>query len=125
MQDNKNISKKIVDVFIDVDASLFLKKNNVQIFSVAVEKIPCGCVRPKEVPVINYGEPSNRSKYSIVEKGEFTIYLAKGMIIPEQRIEIKLGKIGNKKTLYPIGIEYFNGMGQYCELSYSNKKIKK
>ncbi|MCG8308533.1 MAG: hypothetical protein MI975_14165 [Cytophagales bacterium] len=106
----------MVEVIISKEAKAYLYKKGASTLNISVEKIPCGCIRPREVPEIKFGTPKNIREYEKLSKNGLTFYLAKSMNIPERKIEINLGTKGNKNKLYPTGIEYFNGMGSYCEL---------
>ena len=109
-------SDKMVEIIIDKDANSFLNANNIRTFRILVETIPCGCVRPREVPKVRVGDPADIQNYNKQRLNNYTVYVKKNLIIPENVIEIKLGRIGHNKELYPIGIKYFNGMGSYCEI---------
>lgn len=106
----------MVEIIISKEAKAYLDKKDISTLNISVETIPCGCVRPREVPDIKFGAPKNIKEYVILNKKGLTFYLANDMSIPEGKIKIKLGKIGNEDKLYPTGIEYFNGIGNYCEI---------
>lgn len=108
-------NETMVEIIISEEAKSFLDKQGSTVLTISVEQIPCGCVRPREVPEVKYGVPENTSEYEKMSTGEITIYLKKGIKIPERKIKIKLGSLGTGAKLYPTGIEYFNGMDSYCE----------
>jgi hypothetical protein len=108
---------KMIKIKIDKEAQSFIKTHQIKTLSIYVDKIPCGCVRPKEVTKAEPKKPKNISLYSLYKLNNLDIYLKKDLKIPDNKIEIKLGTMGKKRLLYPIGIEYFNGMGNYCEIS--------
>ena len=106
----------MLEIIFSQEAQTYLENEGIPSLSIAVDTIPCGCVRPREVPTIRQGVPSNSENYERLQIDGFNVYIAKGMSIPKNRIEIKMGNLGNEKKLYPIGISYFNGMGTFCEL---------
>ncbi len=106
----------MLEIIFSQEAKYYLDNEEIHSLSIAVENIPCGCVRPREVPTVKIGEPSQRESYERLQVNELNVYIAKGITIPDNRIEIKMGHLGKEKKLYPTGISYFNGMGTYCEL---------
>ena len=106
----------MLEIIFSQEAQSHLDNEEIRSLSIAIETIPCGCVRPREVPTIKQGVPTNSENYERLQIDGFDVYIAKGMTIPKNRIEIKVGSLGNEKKLYPTGISYFNGMGTFCEL---------
>ena len=106
----------MLEIIFSPEAQAYLDNEGIHSLSIAVDTIPCGCVRPREVPTIKPAVPTNSENYERLQIDGFNVYIAKGMTIPKNRIEIKMGSLGNEKKLYPTGISYFNGMGTYCEL---------
>ena len=106
----------MLEIIFSQEAQAYLDNEGILSLSITVETIPCGCVRPREVPTIKQGVPTNSESYERIQIKELDVYIAKGMSIPKDRIEIKMGSLANEKKLYPTGISYFNGMGTYCEL---------
>ena len=106
----------MLEIIFSQEAQSYIDNERIHSLSIAVETIPCGCIRPREVPTIKQSVPTHSENYERLQVNKLNVYVAKGINIPNNRIEIKMGTLGNDKKLYPTGISYFNGMGTYCEL---------
>ena len=118
---NSYSQDKMVKFRIDKEAKEYISKNKIDVLTIYVGAIPCGCVRPREVTRVDTTIPEIIKEYDMYQLNQQKVYLKKGLKIPEDLIGIKLGQIGNEKKLYPTGIEYFNGMGPYCEIPQNNE----
>ena len=106
----------MIRIEIDQEAKSFINQKQIKVLTIYVDKIPCGCIRPKEVTKVEVKIPKEISEYEIYHVENIKVFVKKGLKIPSSTIEVKLGTLGKERILYPIGIEYFNGMGNYCEL---------
>jgi hypothetical protein len=115
---NSNSQNNMVEIIINKEAEEYISKNNIEVLTIYLKIIPCGCTRPIEIPTVGHETPKETEDYFVHKVKALFVYVSKKMSIPENTIEVGIEvEYSGEIKLHPSGIEYFiKGVGNYCKL---------
>ena len=125
LSSNSYSQDNMVNIKINKDAQEYISENNIEVLSIYVEVVPCGCARPTEVPKISVEIPEEIQDYHKQKVDSLTVYFSKQISIPKNSIEVMMQEEYDGETkLYPIGIEHFiKGVGNYCKFPTGENEL--